>query len=423
MPGSTATRRAAGLKAFTGSARSTALAVSAAPRSPPPERLVDYVGQTQHGKAPHLEPPRRVAPGSVMQIDAATRRNLELVTAASGERRGSLLATLDRTATAAGARLLADRLAAPLTDAGGDRRPPRCGRVFPRLLRDCAPAVRERLRHCPDIERALTRLSLGRGGPRDLAALRQSLGRNRGLRDMLGEPGLVPLPPLLGDGATRARRAWCAGRSSRAGARGGTAALRPRWRVYRCRIFRRTRRMAPVARRQPPHDRRPAGAIRRDDRDRRAEDPSQQRDRLLHRGVGKPRRQARAGIHPSPDDGWRSALYDRRSSPSSKPRSPVPPSARWHWNCGSTTISSARSWRAAPKSPRRRRRWRASMWPRHWPSARPRAAGCGRSSRPAPPSRSRAAATRWSRPLSPRPASGTALSPMIACWTRRGSGS
>ncbi len=57
--------------------------------------------------------------------------------------------------------------------------------------------MRERLRHCPDIERALTRLSLGRGGPRDLAALRRSLGETAALRDMLAGPGLVPLPELL----------------------------------------------------------------------------------------------------------------------------------------------------------------------------------------------------------------------------------
>ncbi|MBO0738716.1 MAG: DNA mismatch repair protein MutS, partial [Alphaproteobacteria bacterium] len=52
--------------------------------------LVEYIGLTQQGRAPHLEPPHRVAPGSIMQIDTATRRNLELVTTLSGERRGSL---------------------------------------------------------------------------------------------------------------------------------------------------------------------------------------------------------------------------------------------------------------------------------------------------------------------------------------------
>ncbi len=163
--------------------------------------LVDYVGLTQQGGAPFLEPPRRVMPGSVMQIDAATRRNLELVANAAGERRGGLLATIDRTVTAAGARLLADHLAAPLTTPAA---------IAARLdavgyfidCPDTRTAVRERLRHCPDLERALTRLSLGRGGPRDLAALRQSLGETAVLRDMLAEPGLagpglVPLPERL----------------------------------------------------------------------------------------------------------------------------------------------------------------------------------------------------------------------------------
>jgi DNA mismatch repair protein MutS len=160
--------------------------------------LVDYVGLTQQGRAPHLEPPRRVAPGSVMQIDAATRRNLELATNSAGERRGSLLATIDRTRTAAGARLLSEHLAAPLTDPAV---------IAHRLdavgfFVDCGhlrARLRERLRQCPDIERALTRLSLGRGGPRDLAALHQSLSETATLRDMLAEPSLVPLPERLAE--------------------------------------------------------------------------------------------------------------------------------------------------------------------------------------------------------------------------------
>ncbi len=158
--------------------------------------LVDYVGLTQQGKAPYLAPPRRVTPGSVMQIDAATRRNLELVATSAGERRGSLLATIDRTVTAAGARLLADHLAAPLTAPSA---------ITTRLdaveyfidCPDIRAASRERLRHCPDLERALTRLSLGRGGPRDLAALRRSLGETAAFRELLAEPGLVPLPEQL----------------------------------------------------------------------------------------------------------------------------------------------------------------------------------------------------------------------------------
>src|SRR6202040_154966 len=59
--------------------------------------LVDYVELTQQGKLPLLAPPRQVAAGAVMEIDAATRRNLELVQTLTGERRGSLLAVIDRT--------------------------------------------------------------------------------------------------------------------------------------------------------------------------------------------------------------------------------------------------------------------------------------------------------------------------------------
>jgi DNA mismatch repair protein MutS len=165
--------------------------------------LVDYVSLTQQGKAAHLEPPRRVAPGTVMQIDAATRRNLELVTTLTGERKGSLLATIDRTVTAAGARLLAEHLAAPLTETAAISARLDAVQFF--VDRPAARAdLRDRLKRCPDIERALTRLNLGRGGPRDLAALCQSLGETASLREMLADPritarGLVPLPERLAE--------------------------------------------------------------------------------------------------------------------------------------------------------------------------------------------------------------------------------
>ncbi len=158
--------------------------------------LVDYVALTQPGGAPYLAPPTRIAPGSVMQIDAATRRNLELVTTLAGERRGSLAATIDRTLTGAGARLLAEHLAAPLT--APEAIAARLDAVQFLLDRaDMRAALRQRLRRVPDIERALTRLSLGRGGPRDLAALRDALGETAALRATLAAPGLVPLPGLL----------------------------------------------------------------------------------------------------------------------------------------------------------------------------------------------------------------------------------
>src|SRR5215471_17329556 len=158
--------------------------------------LVDYVGLTQQGKTVHLDPLRQVAPASVMQIDAATRRNLELMTSLAGERKGSLVATIDRTVSAAGARLLAEHLASPLTE------PPAIAARLDAVAffvdrPELRALLREQLRRCPDIERAVTRLGLGRGGPRDLAALSQSLGETATVRETLSEPGLVPLPERL----------------------------------------------------------------------------------------------------------------------------------------------------------------------------------------------------------------------------------
>jgi DNA mismatch repair protein MutS len=164
--------------------------------------LVDYVALTQQGGAAHLAAPARVAPGSVMQIDAATRRNLELLQTLSGERRGSLLSIIDRTATGAGSRLLADHLAAPLTEPAAIAARLDTVQLFVERA-DLRGQLRERLRRCPDIERALTRLSLGRGGPRDLAALRDALGETASLRLMLSAPSLVPLPALLAEAETR----------------------------------------------------------------------------------------------------------------------------------------------------------------------------------------------------------------------------
>jgi DNA mismatch repair protein MutS len=157
--------------------------------------LVDYVELTQQGKLPALRAPKRFGSGDVMEIDAATRRNLELTGSLTGDRNGSLLAAIDRTETGAGARLLADYLAAPLTDpleiearldavgffAGAER------------LRE---GLRDELRLCADMARAMARLGVGRGGPRDLAALRDTLRVSAGLRALLRQADFTT-PPLI----------------------------------------------------------------------------------------------------------------------------------------------------------------------------------------------------------------------------------
>ncbi|ABE61503.1 DNA mismatch repair protein MutS [Nitrobacter hamburgensis X14] len=135
---------------------------------------VTYVDRTQIGKRPPLSPPSREAAGSTMAIDPATRANLELTRTLAGERRGSLLDAIDRTMTAAGSRLLAQRLAAPLTDIAAIARRLDAVAAF---TSDSAARddIRTILRTAPDMSRALARLSVGRGGPRDLAGLRDGI--------------------------------------------------------------------------------------------------------------------------------------------------------------------------------------------------------------------------------------------------------
>src|SRR5689334_5198519 len=135
---------------------------------------VTYIDRTQVGKRPPLSPPAREATGSTMAIDPATRANLELTRTLAGERRGSLLDAIDCTVTPAGSRLLAQRLAAPLTDSAQIAR--RLDAVSTFVADSAAREdIRSILRGAPDMSRALARLSVGRGGPRDLAGLRDGI--------------------------------------------------------------------------------------------------------------------------------------------------------------------------------------------------------------------------------------------------------
>ncbi|MPY68744.1 MAG: DNA mismatch repair protein MutS [Alphaproteobacteria bacterium] len=146
--------------------------------------LVDYVELTQKGRLPRLNAPKRLAQGSTMEIDAATRRNLELTRTLSGEREGSLLSVVDFTVTGPGSRLLAERLAAPLCDPEAVAE--RLDAVgFLAEAGDMRAGIRERLRAAPDIARALSRLMVERGGPRDAAAIREGLAAGHALRALL----------------------------------------------------------------------------------------------------------------------------------------------------------------------------------------------------------------------------------------------
>ncbi|MCY4303988.1 MAG: DNA mismatch repair protein MutS [Aestuariivita sp.] len=138
--------------------------------------LINYLNITQCGKLPLLQPPIRHSQKHVVQIGSETRKNLELTRTLSGARENSLLAVIDRTLTPAGGRLLEQRVSSPtcnLTEINY-----RLSAVeWLYLNSNVCNTIRKQLQKIPDLDRALSRLSVERGGPRDLAAIRDGLNQ------------------------------------------------------------------------------------------------------------------------------------------------------------------------------------------------------------------------------------------------------
>ncbi|PZT86768.1 MAG: DNA mismatch repair protein MutS [Citromicrobium sp.] len=156
--------------------------------------LIAYLDHAGRGTLPFLLPPVARGSGAHLAMDAATRSSLEILTAQNGGREGSLIACVDRCATGAGARQLAEDLSAPLADRHAIEQRLAGVQHFHAdpLLRADLRAV---LRQAPDIGRALGRLVAGRGSPRDLGQIRDGLSEARRVRDMLSAS--ADLPPLL----------------------------------------------------------------------------------------------------------------------------------------------------------------------------------------------------------------------------------
>ena len=161
--------------------------------------LLDYLALSQAGAPAKLSPPRQAREGSVLAIDPATRASLEVDRTLSGERQGSLLDAIDRTVTAPGARALADRLARPLTDVAAIEARLDAVAWFEReaaLRRQ----LRDRLKAAGDAERALSRLLVGRGGPRDLKALSGALQEGEAIAARLLDEKLDTPPARIANG-------------------------------------------------------------------------------------------------------------------------------------------------------------------------------------------------------------------------------
>lgn len=162
--------------------------------------LLDYVENTQKGRIPRVEKPVKIYVHKVMEIDGATRRNLELLESMIGDKGASLLSVIDRTVTGAGARLLANRIANPLLDIEEINKRLDIIEFFndnSNIRQD----LRALLKSCPDVERAVSRLTLGRGGPRDLANIKTTLAAIPKIKNLLLAAGaealLEKLPEAL----------------------------------------------------------------------------------------------------------------------------------------------------------------------------------------------------------------------------------
>jgi DNA mismatch repair protein MutS len=155
---------------------------------------VDYIRSTQSGALPRLGRPEPRGQAGALLMDAATRASLEILRSRDGGTQHTLFTTVQRTLTAAGARLLATWLSAPLTD-------------LPAIVArqdawswcvanvDATNRLRSLLRTSPDMARALGRLSLNRGTPRDLAAIRDGLKAASAAAGFFQEP----VPRALAD--------------------------------------------------------------------------------------------------------------------------------------------------------------------------------------------------------------------------------
>ncbi len=134
--------------------------------------LLDYVKHTQRTTLPHIHGLIVEQSSQFVQLDAATRRNLEIDQTIRGEVSPTLYSLINTTQTAMGARMLRFWLHHPLRDL---KEVSSRHDAVAALIKVDDPSIRQSLRHVGDIERITTRIALKTARPRDLSALRDSL--------------------------------------------------------------------------------------------------------------------------------------------------------------------------------------------------------------------------------------------------------
>jgi DNA mismatch repair protein MutS len=164
--------------------------------------LLQYVRDTQKSALPHIRSLQVEESGDALLMDAATRRNLELDASLTGNEQATLLAVLDDTATAMGARALRRWLNRPIVNQEALRR--RYHAVRTLFHAPDADALRDALQAVGDIERVLARVALRSARPRDLVQLRGALAALPALRAQWAAFASPLLAELLADSSAHA---------------------------------------------------------------------------------------------------------------------------------------------------------------------------------------------------------------------------
>ncbi len=133
--------------------------------------ILDYISYTQNGKLPFLKTPLQIKETTLLEIDNASKRNLEITKTLNGEREGSLLSSVDYTFTPAGKRKLSNDLENPLYDFEEINQRLNLVEFFFQNYNFINLELQEKLKKIPDIARSSNRLSVRRGSPRDLSSI------------------------------------------------------------------------------------------------------------------------------------------------------------------------------------------------------------------------------------------------------------
>ncbi len=165
--------------------------------------LLDYLNLTQKGQMPRLERPKIIISSEFVQMDAATFRSLELLQTQQGQRKGSFFHCLNKTVTAPGARLLATRISFPFREKKSiDTRLDVVSYMYSQF--SLTEQLRDYLKKTVDIQRILSRASLGRAGPRDLSGLKETFQQLQNMVQVLKKIHEEIPPPALQRSLTKA---------------------------------------------------------------------------------------------------------------------------------------------------------------------------------------------------------------------------